>query len=90
MKIRHILMLAAGMAALAAVPLAMAQQKGGQTEGAGQQGAAAQQSADAQAQAEVDARAKRRAAAAAQKDEAIKQGKLDKGAKEAEEEKPLR
>jgi Ni/Co efflux regulator RcnB len=88
MKIRHILMLATGIAALAAIPLAMAQQKGGQAEG-NQQGAAAQQSADAQAQAEADARAKRRAAAAAQKDEAIKQGKLDKGAKEAEEEKPL-
>lgn len=89
MKIRHILMLAAGVAALAAVPLAMAQQ-GGQGASTGQQGAAAQQSADAQAQAEADARAKRRAAAAAQKDEAIKQGKLDKGAKEPEEEKPLR
>ena len=87
MKTRHILMLAAGVVALAGIPLAMAQQKGDATA---QQGAAAQQSADAQAQSEADARAKRRAAAAAQKDEAIKAGKLDKGAKEAEEEKPLR
>jgi len=90
MKTRHILMLAAGVAALAAVPFAMAQQKGGQAEASGQQGAAAQQSADATAQAESDARAQRRAAAAAQKEQAIKQGKLDKGAKEPEEEKPLR
>ncbi|HYG06524.1 MAG TPA: hypothetical protein VD865_08935 [Stenotrophomonas sp.] len=87
MKTRHILMLATGLAALAAIPLALAQQKGGATEATG---AAAQQSADAQAQAESDARAQRRAAAAAQKEQAIKQGKLDKGAKEEEEEKPLR
>lgn len=90
MKTRHILMLAAGVATLAAIPLAMAQQKGGQTEAADQRGAAAQQTADAQAQAETDARAQRRAAAAAQKDRAIAQGKLDKGAKEEEEEKPFR
>jgi len=88
MKTRHILVLAAGLVALAAIPLAMAQQKGAQTEPT--QGAAAQQAADAQAQAEVDARAQRRAAAAAQKDRAVKQGKIAKDAKEEEEEKPLR
>ncbi|KRG48540.1 hypothetical protein ARC20_17240 [Stenotrophomonas panacihumi] len=88
MKTRHILMLAAGVAALAAIPLAMAQQKGGQTEALDQRGAQAQQTADEQANAEAQARAQRRAAAAAQKDRAVKEGKV--GAKEEEEEKPLR
>jgi Tfp pilus assembly protein PilV len=84
MKTKYILMLAAGLTAMAAIPAALAQKKA-----TVEQGAAAQQQADQQAQSEADRKAQRRAAAAKAKPKAEKDGKLN-GHAEEEEEQPAR
>ncbi|MEE7547691.1 hypothetical protein HF319_12155 [Xanthomonas sp. Kuri4-1] len=86
MKLKNILMLAAGAAALVALPAAMAQSS---APPADQLGATSQKASDDKAQSEADRKAQRRAAAAADKAKAEKSGKLDKRAEE-EEEQPLR